>query len=187
MAAAGGLTAGDRKVLAAVNVSASTLSLVGSAFIVLCYLLFKELRKFSFKLIFFLALSVSYVWALSHLSLLLDFFPGRLRSSIVASWILPMSIPIHCCFNLTADEHLNLTLCEFLWLFLDIRAEWILFQMRMWWTHLRLSSEMYEKMSSRNFFVCSFFHCWWLDIFIIWVRWKMKKGIALFFSYGSQK
>ncbi|CAA6664644.1 unnamed protein product [Spirodela intermedia] len=53
MAAAGGLTAGDRKVLAAVNLSASTLSLVGSAFIVLCYLLFKELRKFSFTLIFF--------------------------------------------------------------------------------------------------------------------------------------
>ncbi|MQM09410.1 hypothetical protein Taro_042281 [Colocasia esculenta] len=56
-AASGGLTPGDRRVLAAVNVGASSLSLVGSAFIVLCYLLFKELRKFSFKLIFFLALS----------------------------------------------------------------------------------------------------------------------------------
>ncbi|KAK1279478.1 G-protein coupled receptor 1 [Acorus gramineus] len=55
--AAAGLTGSERKILRGVNVGASTLSLAGSAFIVLCYILFKELRKFSFKLIFFLALS----------------------------------------------------------------------------------------------------------------------------------
>lgn len=55
--AVGSLTASERRFIAAVNVGASTLSLVGSAFIVLCYALFKELRKFSFKLVFFLALS----------------------------------------------------------------------------------------------------------------------------------
>ncbi|KAG8381760.1 hypothetical protein BUALT_Bualt05G0006000 [Buddleja alternifolia] len=53
----GNLTAAERGVLTAINTGASSLSLVGSAFIVLCYLLFKELRKFSFKLVFFLALS----------------------------------------------------------------------------------------------------------------------------------
>ncbi|CAL5206240.1 unnamed protein product [Lathyrus oleraceus] len=51
------LTAYDRGILTAVNVGASSLSLVGSTFIVLCYLLFKELRKFSFKLVFYLALA----------------------------------------------------------------------------------------------------------------------------------
>ncbi|KAJ0738087.1 putative GPCR, family 2, GCR1-cAMP receptor [Helianthus annuus] len=53
----GNLTAGERQVLTTVNGGASTLSLLGSGFIVLCYLCFKELRKFSFKLVFFLALS----------------------------------------------------------------------------------------------------------------------------------
>ncbi|KAL8254753.1 hypothetical protein R6Q59_032974 [Mikania micrantha] len=53
----GNLTAGERHLLTAVNSGASTLSLLGSGFIVLCYLCFKELRKFSFKLVFFLALS----------------------------------------------------------------------------------------------------------------------------------
>ncbi|CAH1439525.1 unnamed protein product, partial [Lactuca virosa] len=53
----GNLTAGERHVLTAVNSGASTLSLLGSGFIVLCYVCFKELRKFSFKLVFFLALS----------------------------------------------------------------------------------------------------------------------------------
>ncbi|GER32077.1 G-protein-coupled receptor 1 [Striga asiatica] len=56
-AVVGSLTAAERGVLAAINTGASSLSLVGSAFIVLCYLLFKDLRKFSFKLVFFLALS----------------------------------------------------------------------------------------------------------------------------------
>lgn len=56
---AGGLTAYDRRVLTAVNAGAASLSFVGSGFIVLCYVLFKELRKFSFKLVFYLALSVS--------------------------------------------------------------------------------------------------------------------------------
>ncbi|RYR05947.1 hypothetical protein Ahy_B06g085768 isoform B [Arachis hypogaea] len=52
------LTAHQRNILAGVNAGASSLSFVGSGFIVLCYLLFKELRKFSFKLVFYLALSV---------------------------------------------------------------------------------------------------------------------------------
>ncbi|WMV42119.1 hypothetical protein MTR67_035504 [Solanum verrucosum] len=54
----GNLTVAERQVLTAVNSGASSLSFVGSGFIVLCYLLFKELRKFSFKLVFYLALSV---------------------------------------------------------------------------------------------------------------------------------
>lgn len=49
----------DRDVLDAVGTSAAALSLAGSSFIVLCYLLFRELRKFSFKLVYFLAVSVS--------------------------------------------------------------------------------------------------------------------------------
>ncbi|XP_060208616.1 G-protein coupled receptor 1 isoform X1 [Lycium barbarum] len=53
----GNLTVSDRQVLTAVNSGASSLSFVGSGFIVLCYLLFKDLRKFSFKLVFYLALS----------------------------------------------------------------------------------------------------------------------------------
>ncbi|KAJ7958423.1 G-protein-coupled receptor 1 [Quillaja saponaria] len=57
VAVAGVLTAHDRRILTAVNVGASSLSFVGSGFIVLCYVLFKELRKFSFKLVFYLALS----------------------------------------------------------------------------------------------------------------------------------
>ncbi|KAK8623974.1 hypothetical protein V6N13_065333 [Hibiscus sabdariffa] len=47
----------DRRILTAVNSGASSLSFVGSGFIVLCYSLFKELRKFSFKLVFYLSLS----------------------------------------------------------------------------------------------------------------------------------
>uniref|UniRef100_A0A2P2JLF3 G-protein coupled receptor 1 n=1 Tax=Rhizophora mucronata TaxID=61149 RepID=A0A2P2JLF3_RHIMU len=54
----GNLTADDRRILMAVNTGASSLSFLGSSFIVACYLLFKELRKFSFKLVFYLALSV---------------------------------------------------------------------------------------------------------------------------------
>ena len=57
----GNLSASDRRILTAVNTGASTFSFIGSGFIVLCYLLFKELRKFSFKLVFFLALSVSII------------------------------------------------------------------------------------------------------------------------------
>ncbi|EPS58978.1 hypothetical protein M569_15833, partial [Genlisea aurea] len=51
------MTPPEREVLTVVNTGASVISLGGSAFIVLCYLLFKELRKFYFKLVFFLALS----------------------------------------------------------------------------------------------------------------------------------
>ncbi|CAN8302844.1 unnamed protein product [Cochlearia groenlandica] len=57
LAAGRGLTTGDRNYITAINTGASSLSFVGSAFIVLCYCLFKELRKFSFKLVFYLALS----------------------------------------------------------------------------------------------------------------------------------
>ncbi|KAH6790814.1 G-protein-coupled receptor 1 [Perilla frutescens var. frutescens] len=56
-AVSGSLTSAERGILTAINSGASSLSLVGSGFIVLCYVLFKELRKFSFKLVFFLALS----------------------------------------------------------------------------------------------------------------------------------
>ncbi|OWM78335.1 G-protein coupled receptor 1 [Punica granatum] len=56
-AAAGTLSLHDREILSALNVGASSLSFVGSGFIVLCYVLFKELRKLSFKLVFYLALS----------------------------------------------------------------------------------------------------------------------------------
>ncbi|KAF4375791.1 hypothetical protein CsatB_006375 [Cannabis sativa] len=55
--AAGALSAHDRQILTAVNAGAASLSFVGSSFIVLCYVLFKELRKFSFKLVFYLAIS----------------------------------------------------------------------------------------------------------------------------------
>ncbi|XP_076956195.1 G-protein coupled receptor 1-like [Bidens hawaiensis] len=53
----GNLSGGEGHLLTAVNSGASTLSLLGSGFIVLCYLCFKDLRMFSFKLVFFLALS----------------------------------------------------------------------------------------------------------------------------------
>lgn len=54
---AGSILVRDR-LLTAVIAGASSLSFVGSGFIVLCYVLFKELRKFSYKLVFYLALSV---------------------------------------------------------------------------------------------------------------------------------
>lgn len=66
-AVAGSLTAHDRRILTALNTGASSLSFVGSGFIVLCYCLFKELRKFSFKLVFFLALSVTNSLSLPHI------------------------------------------------------------------------------------------------------------------------
>ncbi|CAI0467675.1 unnamed protein product [Linum tenue] len=53
----GNLTAYDRRILRTVNAGASSLSFLGSSFIVLCYLLFRDLRKFSFKLVFYLAIS----------------------------------------------------------------------------------------------------------------------------------
>ncbi|KAM7279141.1 hypothetical protein ACFE04_006275 [Oxalis oulophora] len=56
-AVTGNLTPDQRQMLRAVNLGASSLSFVGSTFIVLCYVLFKELRKFSFKLVFYLAIS----------------------------------------------------------------------------------------------------------------------------------
>ncbi|XP_047313567.1 G-protein coupled receptor 1-like [Impatiens glandulifera] len=53
----GNWTSEERRILTTVNSATSSLSLLGSGFIVLCYYLFKDLRKFSFKLVFFLALS----------------------------------------------------------------------------------------------------------------------------------
>ncbi|VAI71735.1 unnamed protein product [Triticum turgidum subsp. durum] len=47
----------NREILDAVGTTAAALSLAGSSFIVLCYLLFRELRKFSFKLVYFLAVA----------------------------------------------------------------------------------------------------------------------------------
>lgn len=58
-------TAADRHALNAVQTGAAALSFGGSAFIVLCYILFKELHKFSFKLVFFLALSVRSPFSIS--------------------------------------------------------------------------------------------------------------------------
>ncbi|GJP29515.1 hypothetical protein CLOM_g16931 [Closterium sp. NIES-68] len=52
-----GLTAEQTRTLTLINVVASAFSFLGSGFIVLCYLGFKDLRKFSFKLIFYLSLS----------------------------------------------------------------------------------------------------------------------------------
>lgn len=60
------VSGGDRQLLATVNIVASTLSLIGSSFIVLCYILFKELRKFSFKLVFYLALAVTFFLLFFH-------------------------------------------------------------------------------------------------------------------------
>ncbi|CAN6682478.1 unnamed protein product [Malus baccata var. baccata] len=78
---AGGLTADDREVLTAVNAGEASLSFVGSGFIVLCYVLFKELRKFSFKLVFYLALSLITV----HLLLFLLFTGTSLVVTLVCS------------------------------------------------------------------------------------------------------
>ncbi|KQK19126.1 hypothetical protein BRADI_1g46520v3 [Brachypodium distachyon] len=56
-AAAASQSLRNRELLDAVGTTAAALSLAGSSFIVLCYLLFRELRKFSFKLVYFLALA----------------------------------------------------------------------------------------------------------------------------------
>ncbi|KAG0471022.1 hypothetical protein HPP92_015568, partial [Vanilla planifolia] len=55
-AASGGLSARDRRILSAFSTTAAALSFQGSTIVVLCYVFFKELRKFSFRLVFFLAL-----------------------------------------------------------------------------------------------------------------------------------
>ncbi|OIW09217.1 hypothetical protein TanjilG_11355 [Lupinus angustifolius] len=93
-AVAATLTAHDRHILMAVSAGASSLSLAGSSFIVMCYLLFKELRKFSFKLVFYLALSdmfcsfFSIVGAIAHIS-----FASRLSYGL-QQLLLP-SIAVH--------------------------------------------------------------------------------------------
>ena len=53
-----GLTVGQTRALTGINVGASVLSFMGSFFVVLCFVAFKDLRKFSFKLVFYLSLSV---------------------------------------------------------------------------------------------------------------------------------
>jgi len=105
---AGTLSAHDRHVLTAVSAGASSLSFVGSGFIVLCYVLFKELRKFSFKLVFYLALSVrlslSLSLSLSYLIMLclikktrlnwdlVDFFLGSKCLTLLASCLKELTI-----------------------------------------------------------------------------------------------
>jgi hypothetical protein len=54
-----GLTSAQTRALTRINVGASALSFAGTSFIVMCYILFKDLRTFPFKLIFYLSLSVS--------------------------------------------------------------------------------------------------------------------------------
>ncbi|KAJ7535202.1 hypothetical protein O6H91_12G022400 [Diphasiastrum complanatum] len=67
-----GLSADRLAVLTSIKVGASAFSFLGSCCIVSCYLLFKDLRKFSFKLVFYLAFS-DLTW--SFFNLLGD--PGR--------------------------------------------------------------------------------------------------------------
>ncbi|KAG0566883.1 hypothetical protein M758_7G087700 [Ceratodon purpureus] len=52
-----GLTPAQTRALTGINVGASALSFAGTSFIVMCYILFKDLRTFPFKLIFYLSLS----------------------------------------------------------------------------------------------------------------------------------
>ncbi|XP_048533708.1 G-protein coupled receptor 1-like [Triticum urartu] len=47
----------NHEILDTVGTTAAALSLTGSSFIVLCYLLFHKLHKFSFKLVYFLAVA----------------------------------------------------------------------------------------------------------------------------------
>ena len=99
---AGTLSAHERHVLTAVSAGASSLSFVGSGFIVLCYVLFKELRKFSFKLVFYLALSVrlslSYIIMLCLIKKtrlnwdLVDFFWGSKCLTLLASCLKELTI-----------------------------------------------------------------------------------------------
>lgn len=70
-----GLTVGQTRALTGINVGASVLSFMGSFFVVLCFVAFKDLRKFSFKLVFYLSLSVhSPPLASLHFSVLLRTF-----------------------------------------------------------------------------------------------------------------
>ncbi|EFJ23056.1 hypothetical protein SELMODRAFT_175383 [Selaginella moellendorffii] len=67
-----GLSAEEARAISRINVGASAFSFAGSFFIVACFLLFKELRKFSFRLVFYLSLSDMFC---SFFNLLGD--PGR--------------------------------------------------------------------------------------------------------------
>mmetsp|Transcript_14452 Transcript_14452/g.27767 ORF Transcript_14452/g.27767 Transcript_14452/m.27767 type:complete len:326 (-) Transcript_14452:100-1077(-) len=51
------LTNDQQKVLTALNVAFSSLSFAGSTFIIICFLSFRDLRKFSFQLVFWLSIS----------------------------------------------------------------------------------------------------------------------------------
>lgn len=63
-----GLKEEQLDVLAALNATASALSLLGSSAIVLTYIVYAELRRFSFKLVFLLSIAVCAI--LSSVSLL---------------------------------------------------------------------------------------------------------------------
>jgi hypothetical protein len=78
----------DRQILDAVGTGAAALSLVGSSFIVICYLLFRELRKFSFKLVFYLAVSVSGLLELRCFSGVFGFEPLVVRCivAVISKW-----------------------------------------------------------------------------------------------------
>ncbi len=78
-----GLTPGQTQALTRINVGASALSFAGSFFIALCYVFFKDLRSFPFKLVFYLSLSVS-VFGFD-LSLSLSILPSSLPPSPIAS------------------------------------------------------------------------------------------------------
>ena len=80
-----GLTVGQTRALTGINVGASVLSFMGSFFVVLCFLGFKDLRRFSFKLVFYLSLSVTSLPfpALCPVSLLFGLVPFS-----VSMWLL---------------------------------------------------------------------------------------------------
>ena len=61
-----GLTPAQTRALTRINVGASALSFAGTSFIVMCYILFKDLRTFPFKLIFYLSLSVRLANSMHH-------------------------------------------------------------------------------------------------------------------------
>nr|AAY30370.2 G-protein coupled receptor [Pisum sativum] len=57
LAGAAAISGAQRSIITAINTGASSLSFVGSAFIVLCYCIYKDINKYTFKLVFYLALS----------------------------------------------------------------------------------------------------------------------------------
>lgn len=111
---AGGLTAYDRRVLTAVNAGAASLSFVGSGFIVLCYVLFKELRKFSFKLVFYLALSVSLFLSPSGLLKLRVFLDLIARSLVLWCGLFLETLRCYTSGNLELAERFEIEAFNYL-------------------------------------------------------------------------